>query len=126
MNRQQRRRTTNSQPKRLRGKTQAEVLNALMKNGLTPEDIDRSFKEGFDAGFAAASPECTRTMFAAAALALREIYGFGADRCIKVLTAMNNHIINTLDSQDAIDRVFRDLKLEIQLNNPLEPVVKEE
>lgn len=96
-----------------------------MKNGLTPEDIDKAYREGFDEGFAAASPECTRTMFAAVALALHEEYGFGASRCMKVLQAVNNHIINTFDSTDAIDKVFQDLGLEIRLNDPLEPVREE-
>lgn len=93
-----------------------------MKNGITPEDLTTSYREGFDEGFAAASPEITKTAYAAIILALRQEFGFGRERCRRALIAVNNHIINTLDSIDAIDKVYKEVGLVLKLNDPLEPV----
>lgn len=97
-----------------------------MKNGISTEDLTKSYLEGFDKGFEAASPEITRTAYAAMALALRDEFKFGRDRIVRVLTAVNNHILNTLDSQDAIDKVYHELKLSLHLNDPLQPIQEEE
>lgn len=93
-----------------------------MKNGITTEDLQKSFKEGFDEGFSAASPEITKTAYAAVVLALRQEFGFGRERCKRALIAMNNHILNTLDSIEAIDKVYDEIGLILKMDNPLEPV----
>lgn len=126
MNRGQRRALQRTQPKQLKGKSQAQILNSLIKNGLTPEDLEKSYREGFDAGFMAASPEITKTAYAAMALALRDDFKFGRTRIIRVLSSVNDNIMLHLDSTDAIDKVYRDIGISLNLKDPLEPVKEAE
>ena len=56
-------------------------MNALMKNGITPEDLSRSFKDGYDEGFRDAAPAITKTVYAAVILAARKQLGFGRKHC---------------------------------------------
>ena len=121
MNREQRRALRKFQPKRMKGKTSNQIRNELMKNGITPEDLEKSYREGFDEGFSQASPEITKTAYAAVVLALRE-EGFGQTRCKRVLTRTNDLILHTLDSIEAIDKVYEEIGLVLRLNDPLEPV----
>ena len=97
------------------------MRNALIRNGITPEDLDKAYHEGFDEGLAAASPELTKTAYAAVALALKD-EGYEKDGIIRVLSRMNDLILHTLDSIEAIDKVYRDLKLSLHLEDPLEPI----
>ena len=121
MNRGQRRALRKQQPRAIRGKTQNQILTELTRNGITPENLEKSFKEGFEAGFNAASPEITKTAYAAVVLALRE-EGFGQTRCKRVLTRMNDLILHTLYSIEAIDKVYEEIGLVLHLEDPLEPV----
>lgn len=93
-----------------------------MRNGITPEDLEKEYQKGKRDGFNSASPEITKTLFAAVALAARSEFGFGWQRVKRLLEKANDNVLNTLDSVDAIDQVFDELGLTIDFKDPLEPI----
>lgn len=97
-------------------------MNALMKNGITPEDLSRSFKDGYDEGFRDAAPAITKTVYAAVILAARKQLGFGRKRCQRLITAVDGEVLNTLSSEEAIDEVYRQIGLHLDFGDPLDPI----
>lgn len=123
MNRKQRR----SQPKQKnkpswRGLTKEEKQEKLFRNGITIKDLEDNFKRGFDKGFAAASEPIIRTLYASVCLTLNELHGFGRDRCMRVLQTLNNHLLTTLASDEAIQEVYDKMKLEINFKEPFDRI----
>jgi hypothetical protein len=49
----------------------------LMRNGITPEDLKRSYENGYRHGFAEASPATFKIIYAAVCLVLNKMHGFG-------------------------------------------------
>ena len=72
-------------------------------------------------GFELASPEITKTTYAAILLALKD-EGCDREMCKRVLYKVNELTLHHLDSVDAIDQVFREMKLVLKLKDPLEPI----
>ena len=128
MNRQQRRRMEKKNRKikkpMYKTMTKEERMDALVKNGITPEDLKNDWKRGFEAGFREASPAVIRTVYAAVLLAAHESLGFGQKRCVSLLNAVDRHVTNSLCSQEAIDEVYNRLGLTLNFDDPTEDTVQ--
>ena len=92
MNRAQRRAQQKATPAYLRG-TREQKVKALLKNGITPEDLEREYERGFKEGFKAAAPATFKAIYAAVCKALRKLYKFGRYRCSKVLMAVDDIVV---------------------------------
>lgn len=97
----------------------------LMKNGITPEDLKRSYENGYRHGFAEASPATFKTIYAAVCLTLNEMHGFGMKRCRDVLNAVDACVVDQLTSAEAIEAVYKKIGLEIDFGETLDERVKE-
>lgn len=88
-------------------------MASLVKNGITPEYVDRECEkakaEGYTAGVEATMGIC----YAAACLALNDLHGFGHKRCKEFLEAMDYHVVYTLTTFEAMDEVFKRMGLKI-------------
>lgn len=131
MNRQQRRAQMKAQkrqqktpkPKYL-SMTKEQCMDALCKNGITPKDLKSEYDKGFEAGFMAGGNPVLKTCYAAMCLALNDLYGFGHKRCLDVLRAAEEHILETLSSQEAIEEVYNRMKLKIDFKDPFDRIVE--
>lgn len=130
MNRQQRRKIERQNRKITRpaykGMTREQRMDALVKNGITAEDLKNEWHDGFEAGFREACPATVRTLYAAVLLAAHDVYRFGQQRAVRLLNAVDRHMVNTLCSQDAIDQVFDTLGVTLQFEDPTESTVQVE
>lgn len=124
MNREQKRAALKKQPKQMRGLTRTQRINALIKNGITPEDLTNSYKEGFNEGFHTAAPAITKTLYAAVILAARAQFRFGRKRCMRLIRAVDQEVLNTLTSEEAIDKVFQQIGVQINFGDPIDPIVE--
>jgi hypothetical protein len=103
--------------------TKAQRVNALIKNGITPEDLSKAYQDGYAEGFREAAPNITKTIYAAVILALRdEKRPWGRLRCHRVLDNVDKHVIDTLNSQEAIDKVWKEIGLFLDFRDALEPI----
>lgn len=115
MNRQQRRAAKRAQkgtPKYTR-MTQEQRIDALVKNGITVDDLEENYKKGFKAGFKAASEPVVKTCYAAMCLAANELHGFGTKRCKDLLNLVDSKIMYSLTSMEIVDEVWQKLGLHL-------------
>lgn len=113
MNRAQRRAAQKQQPKWQRMSHDQKVA-ALLKNGITPKDLDKAFEDGRQAGIEGTYKIC----FAAVCLALSDLHGFGGKRCQRVLEKMQRYIIDSLTSAEAVADVYKRMGLTLDFGDP--------
>ena len=101
MNRQQRRAAQRNQPayKRM---THDQLMNAIAKNGLTVDDLKRCRQEGYQLGVESAVIQC----YAAMCLALNETFGFGRERVLRTLKAVDEKVVFAIDGAEMCGQVF--------------------
>lgn len=97
-------------------------MEALIKNGITMEDLKAEWHDGYEAGFSEASPCTMKTCYAAFCIALHDVLGFGCQRIAKVLNYADNAIYEHLTTQDIIDKVYQDAGLELNFGDGIEKV----
>lgn len=132
MNRQQRRAQMKAQKRQQKAPkpkylsmTKEERMDALVKNGITPKDLEKNFEIGYDAGFKDASTQVVKTVYAAVCLALNDKkYGFGKKRCADVLRAVENHVLYSLSSEEAIEEVYKRMKLQLDFGEPFDRIIE--
>ena len=123
MNREQRRAQKKAQrgqpkpkqPQYLR-MTKEQRMDALVKNGITIKDLEENYNKGYEAGFAVASGPVIKTCYAAVCLALNELHGFGMKRCKDVLNLVDEKILFSITSMEAIEDVWQKIGLQIDFN----------
>ena len=126
MNRQQRRKIERQNKKIKRpsyhGMTQEEKLDRLFQQGISLDDLKEEYENGYTKGFSDGLPAAYKTCYAAAVLALHDLYGFGHDRCYRVIRKMDSYTTEYLSSQEIIDEVYRKICLTLDFRDPIEPI----
>lgn len=127
MNREERRRqkrAEKNQPRKpeYKSMTKQQKMDALIKNGITPKDIEKSYSDGYNAGFSDACPATFKTIYAAVCLALNEMHGFGAKRCRDILKMVDSKVIYSLTSEEAIQAVYDRMGLTLNFDEPFERI----
>lgn len=97
----------------------SEMFQRIQRNGITLEDVRNAEDQAYADGAKAGMQNTMKMCYAAACMALRELYGFGRDRCARVLNAMDEKIVYALTSEEMIQEVFDAMKLEIEFNAPI-------
>lgn len=131
MNREQRRqqkRAAKNQPKKpeYKAMTKQERMDALVRNGITIKDLEKSYADGYNKGFSEACPSTFKTIYAAICLVLNEMHGFGRKRCMDVLNAVDACVIQQLTSVEAIEEVYNRMGLILDFNEGFERVRESE
>lgn len=121
MNRQQRRKAHKQTPAYLR-ETKEQLEKRLLKNGITPKDLEDNYNKGWSDGFTKAAEPVIQAAYAAVCLALNELYKFGSKRCSDVLNCMDGHMMYSLTSKEAIDEVYKRMKLRINFKEAFDRV----
>lgn len=96
-----------------------EAFQRIQKNGITVEDMYNAETEAYSQGVQAGKDATVRTCFAAICMTLHEMYGFGKDRCSKVLNDVYDKLTMALTSDDAIQEVYDTMGLEIHFSNDI-------
>ena len=118
MNRAQRRANKPSKPSGYHRMTKEQRMEALVKNGITPSDLEKAFEDGRRECLKVASDHIMKTAYAAICLALHDLYGFGQKRCMDVLVAVDRYICNTFTGTEAVEEVFDRIGLLIDFKDP--------
>ena len=121
MNREQRRKAKKRAPRKTpayRRMTIEERKDALVKNGITPKDLEEQYARGRDDGI-----ETTfKTVYAAACLVLHELEGYGAKRCKRFLQRLDDTVINAFTSAETIDEVWQKIGLELEFHESFDRI----
>lgn len=92
----------------------------LFKNGITDQDLQDSFKKGYRQGYHDKAWEIIRSYYAATMLALHEEYGFGQDRCIRALKAIETKLVECISNQELVEEAEKQLKIEINMDEAID------
>lgn len=98
--------------------TQDQRINAMCKNGITPKDVDDAYNKGYKEGVDRASATIMKDTYAAFLMAAHEVFGFGRDRCRRLLYAADERVVNSLASDEAVEEVFREVGVAINFYEP--------
>ena len=117
MNRSDRRKEQRAKPKYMRYNKEQQIA-ALYKNGITAKDLQKEYERGRDDGITGTF----KTIYAAVCLAVEELHGFKRERCKRLLERIDDIVINSLTSTEAIQEVFERIGLVIDFNESFERV----
>ena len=104
------------------------ATQSMVKNGITPKDLENEAKRGYEKGLEDGKAIALRTAYAAACLTLNKQHRFGQKRLIRFLRELDNAVCFSITSDDEIDRVEQRFKFRIFFKgdkNPLEDRIQE-
>lgn len=93
-------------------------INAMVKNGITPKDVDDAYARGKKDALHTVSNFVMKDCYAAFLMAAHEVFGFGHQRCMRLLRAADDRICNSLASDEAIQEVFDTVGVKIDFFSP--------
>lgn len=105
-NRADRRKKKKQQPRWQKRFSTDQRINAMCKNGITPKDVDSAYEQGRKDTIHAVSDYIMQECYAGFMLAAHDVFGFGHDRCLRLVRAADDKIINYLSSDEALNEVF--------------------
>lgn len=112
------RRAENKKKSRYQRMTPEQKQIAMMKNGISANDLQEAYNKGYNEGVRRASDYCLKDAYAGFLLAAHEVFGFGRDRCRRLLYAADDRVVNSLASDEAIDEVFEKVGVSINFFDP--------
>lgn len=86
----------------------------LERNGITAEDLEREYKRGRTEVVGCASDFAMKMIYCGFALALKREFDFDSDRILTAINAADWIIAEELTSEDIIDRVSRELGINVR------------
>lgn len=98
----------------------------LCQNGITPEDVRKEFERGQRLGFDQAGVEITKCCYAGIILALREEFDFNDEQCFQAIQAVDRKVILAIGHSELADQVLAETGMRLELDDPLERVIREE
>ena len=113
MNRSQRRAKAKATPAYRRNMTKEDTLKALYKNGITLDDLQRNYEVGLKDGRHEGVEYTIKTVYAASAIALHEVAGWGHIRCTRFLRRMDEIVTTTLTSEEVIEEALQKAGVDI-------------
>lgn len=119
MNRAQRRAKAKATPAYRRNMTAEDMRKAFIKNGITPEDLQHNYELGLSDGRNEGIEFTIKTVYAASALALNEIAGYGHKRVTRFMRRMDEIVTTAITSDEVIDEVFEKFGLCINFREAL-------
>lgn len=117
MNRAQRRKAYYSQPAWKRASVEARAA-ALVKNGITLEDLEHQKMDGYHLGVESA----IGTVYAALCLVAQENLHLEQNAIVELLRAVDDKVVNVLDHWELIDETLESTGIKLDFRDPLERV----
>lgn len=117
MNRQQRR-SEQKQKRGFRKMTPEQWRAAMAKNGITPEDMNKEFKRGWDDGWKAGHDSTAKLLVGSLCLALMEQHGFDKASLTALLEKMDDLMLKSLTSDAVLNAAFARMGLDIDPEDP--------
>ena len=93
------------------------IIDRLSKNGISPEDLKTSFKEGYDEGLKVAVRPILKTCYGALCLLLHDEYGFDQQKCLDALKAFDYKVTYAISEDEYIGETFDKLGFSIEFND---------
>lgn len=107
-----------------RDQERAATLRTLAQHGITPDylmrEVDKAYKKGRADGARTEAEYYLTTCYAAAVLAAHEVFGFGRERCLRLLRALDQQVTYSLTSQELAEEAVEKLGIRINFKGALD------
>ncbi len=90
------------------------AMAKLERNGITAADLQREYERGRNESVTEVSDFAMKMIYCGFALALKREFKFGPERVLRTLHAADQIILEELTTEDIIDRVSRELGIEVR------------
>lgn len=110
----------------LRDYSRAQKIDMLLKNGISPRDLEEEHRRGYEEGFQTAGVEIVKACYAAVCLALREEFGFGKRRLQRTLKRLDEKTMYMIGADELIAQTLDECGIELNFNDPLSRVEAKE
>lgn len=131
MNRADRRKAAKAIPAYRRGMSGEALIQQMSKNGITVEQYDNAreeeYNKGYMEGLTQGRVDAAQQCYAACALAMKQELGFGKKRILKMLQAMDNHVMYSFDGAESIEQVWNEcgITMVFHSDNPFDSRIQE-
>lgn len=123
MNRAQRRAQNKQLPRAARPLTPEQRQNALIRNGITPKDLETEYHDGHKAGFyqgyEVGSGFYMRICYAAAIRAFSKQPDYTVAKGVAFLRKLDELVLHEFDTEAAANAAFREAGVDISFKEPL-------
>lgn len=99
---------------------QKKVLTLMDMQDAYTKGFEAGFEQGRELGFKQASTHTTRCLFGAVIIAAHSLFGFGQERCIRLLNGVYKTTLETLTEKEMAERAFDEVGVEIDWTEPVE------
>lgn len=89
------------------------AIERLSRNGITPKDLENEYRRGYDDARKDLTAFTMRMFYCAAALAARELHGFGEQRIIRLLNRIQQIMTEEICTADIAERLRRETGIDI-------------
>jgi hypothetical protein len=90
------------------------AMEKIARNGITVDDLKREYERGRNESITEMSDFAMKMIYCGFALALKREFKFGPERVLRTLRAADQIILEELTTEDIIDRVSRELGIEVR------------
>ena len=102
-----------SPEERKRKMEDSEAFRRINKNGITVEDLKWAEDQGRNDGYKLGKEETLMICYASFVMAMHELLGFDAEKCLEVINLADEKLTYTLTSEEAIREVYDSMGLEL-------------
>lgn len=99
---------------------QAKPLTIADMQAAYTKGFEAGFEEGREIGFKQASTHTVQCLFGAVVIAAHSLFGFGQERCIRLLNRVYQTTLETLTTEEMAQRAFDEVGVEIDWTEPVE------
>lgn len=111
-NRASRRKDKKALPRYKRVMSVQQRAAAIVKNGITPKDVDEAYQRGLNDGAQQTQENDAYYFCAAIALALNDLYGFGKARSTKAINLAAKYMLESFTSVELVQEAYKRVGLE--------------
>ena len=97
-------------------------IAGLIQNGITADDLQKEYERGRADGFKDASWPIIKSCYAGICVALHDKFGFGQQRCLRALKAVDENILYALNHQELVDEMLEKTGIRLNLDEPFDRV----
>ena len=99
---------------------QAKPLTIADMQAAYTKGFEAGFEEGREIGFKQASTHTVQCLFGAVVIAAHSLFGFGQERCIRLLNRVYQTTLETLTTEEMAQRAFDEVGVETDWTEPVE------
>ena len=107
-----------------RPQTDKNIVAMMARNGITPQDLEKAWKDGRTSAFEQTAPLVMKQCYAAFSTVLVDEFGFSPEDAFKAIHMADQKIVTAIDLEEALDEMREKARIEFRSEEGVERVVQ--